>query len=108
MSRVMCAVVSVLPVLLVGVAMILAHTPTDIYYITGLQGRYYIPIMMFPLLCLMNTDTAPDTASAGRTPDSSGKHTEICSGWNLLMWYCAVHCIFVLNIIMVVMPIETI
>ena len=48
-SRFICLAAPLLAILLIGLAMLLAHTPTDTYYITGLQGRYYIPITRGPL-----------------------------------------------------------
>lgn len=129
-SRFICLAAPLLAILLIGLAMLLAHTPTDTYYITGLQGRYYIPIMMIMLLCLMdpaspertsdvselsqvqsvsadsNTETKADIHADDNTDHEDRKKTSsLSSSPNLLISYCLVHSIFLLNIIMVVMPI---
>ena len=129
-SRFLCVVTPLMAVLLIGLAMLLAHTPTDTHYITGLQGRYYIPMMMIMLLCLMRTsspekvsedgdvsenrfvsrDSIADTgASENVKTDNKGERTEtsVSSNSSLLISYCLVHSVFLLNIIMVVMPILT-
>ena len=112
-SKALCAAVPILALLLIGLAMLLANTTKDMYYISGLQGRYYIPIMLIPLLCLMKTDPAGQTArSAGTNTEISTEGdidgTAAVSGTgdasSMLMWYCLVHAVFLLNIVMVVFP----
>ncbi len=129
-SRFLCAVISFMAVLLIGLAMLLAHTPTDTYYITGLQGRYYIPMMMIMLLCLMRTSSSEGVSKGGDAFDNrfvSGESntetgvkenvntdnrrgrtgTSVSSNPCLLISYCLAHSVFLLNIIMVVIPITT-
>lgn len=129
-SRFLCVVTPLMASLLIGLAMLLAHTPTDTYYITGLQGRYYIPMMMILLLSLMRTSSPESTSEGGDVSgnrivsrwsdadlfasekvnaDNEGERAEtsVSSNPGLLISYCLVHSVFLLNIIMVVIPILT-
>ncbi len=93
-SKVLCGVGTIPSVLLVGAAMLLAHTPKTSLYITGLQGRYFIPIMLFPILCLVNTSEAGEETQKNR-------NRTVSSVRKLLMWNCIIHIAFIFNIIMV-------
>ncbi len=118
-SKALCALVTILALLLIGLAMLLANTTKDMYYISGLQGRYYIPVMLIPLLCLMKEDSAGrgvrsaginTKTAAARDNDSSPAAQEVreaagaAEASSLFMWYCLAHVVFLLNIVMVVFP----
>ena len=83
------------------------------YYISGLQGRYYIPVMLIPLLCLMKENSVGQADwSTGRRVeksteggnDAASAVSEAKGASSILMWYCLVHVVFLLNIVMVVFP----
>ena len=113
-SKALCAAVPVMAFLLIGLAMLLANTARDMHYISGLQGRYYIPVMLIPTLCLIknasvqesqaleNTKIITKTASVN---DNNVALPAVQDASGLLMWYCLAHVIFILNIVMVVLPI---
>lgn len=112
-SKVLCALVPLLALVLIGLAMLLANTTKDMYYISGLQGRYYIPVMLIPLLCLMKENSVGQADwSTGRRVemsteggnDAASAVSEAKGASSILMWYCLVHVVFLLNIVMVVFP----
>lgn len=110
-SRGLCALIPIPAILLIGFAMLLADTTRDLYYISGLQGRYYIPVMLIPVLCLMKSSPAGKTEQADqktRLQMESDKDQKTERSWPvaLLISYCMVHIVFLLNIVMVVLPVS--
>lgn len=111
-SRTLCAVIPILALLLIGFAMLLADTTRDLYYISGIQGRYYIPVMLIPILCLMksrNKEKAQESKEKKdglQTSDAMDKKDK--SSWipALLIDYCLIHIVFILNIVMIVLPVS--
>ena len=111
-SRTLCAVIPILALLLIGFAMLLADTTRDLYYISGIQGRYYIPVMLILILCLMksrNKEKAQESKEKKdglQTSDTMDKKDK--SSWipALLLDYCLIHIVFILNIVMIVLPVS--
>ena len=87
-SRVLCAAVSVLVLLLVGFAMLLADTPKTSSFILGLQGRYFLPsvFLFFYMFIQMRTDKGTGNFQSR------------------MLCYFITHCLFILNIVMIVIP----
>ena len=54
-NKVFFAGINILTVLAICVGMLLTWTPTDQFYINGIQGRYFLPII-FMLLILLDND----------------------------------------------------
>ena len=92
--RILCLFTCIVSVLFVCLAMVFAHTAVTEQYITGLQGRYYIPAILVGILAFLCRPSKKEGKEGGRI-----------SG--VMLGYVLLHAAFLFQIIMVILPIIT-
>ncbi len=80
--------ISIISILLISFSMLLADTKLDMDYISGIQGRYFIPFALLPIIAIISRiDQKRSTRDQQDT---------------IFMLYYFVQVMFILNIIMIV------
>lgn len=54
-DRVFMGIIAFLTYILIELSMLLSWTPINLNYITGVQGRYFLPFILLILLCIRNS-----------------------------------------------------